>query len=51
MGFGTKKIRVMIVDDSMLARRIIQNGLSRYPNIEVVGKHLTQWMRVKVAFA
>lgn len=37
MGFNTKKIRVMIVDDSMLARRIIQNGLSRYPNIEVVG--------------
>ena len=38
MGFDTKKIRVMIVDDSMLARRIIQNGLSRYPNIEVVGE-------------
>ena len=38
MGFNTKKIRVMIVDDSMLARRIIQNGLSRYPNIEVVGE-------------
>ena len=38
MGFNTKKIRVMIVDDSMLARRIIQNDLSRYPNIEVVGE-------------
>lgn len=38
MGFGTKKIRVMIVDDSMLARRIIQNGLSKYSNIEVVGE-------------
>nr|WP_297274303.1 chemotaxis response regulator protein-glutamate methylesterase [uncultured Agathobaculum sp.] len=38
MSFDTKKIRVMIVDDSMLARRIIQNGLSRYPNIEVVGE-------------
>ncbi len=38
MGFDTKKIRVMIVDDSMLARRIIQNGLSRFPNIEVVGE-------------
>lgn len=38
MGFNTKKIRVMIVDDSMLARRIIQNGLSRYTNIEVVGE-------------
>lgn len=38
MGFDTKKIRVMIVDDSMLARRIIQNGLSQYPNIEVVGE-------------
>ncbi|HIX89972.1 MAG TPA: chemotaxis response regulator protein-glutamate methylesterase [Candidatus Agathobaculum pullicola] len=38
MGFDTKKIRVMIVDDSMLARRIIQNGLAKYPNIEVVGE-------------
>lgn len=38
MGFGAKKIRVMIVDDSMLARRIIQSGLQRYPNIEVVGE-------------
>ena len=35
---STKKIRVMVVDDSMLARHIIQNGLSRFPNIEVVGE-------------
>lgn len=35
---STKKIRVMVVDDSMLARHIIQSGLSRFPNIEVVGE-------------
>lgn len=35
---GTKKIRVMVVDDSMLARHIIQNGLRKFPNIEVVGE-------------
>ena len=33
-----KKIRVMIVDDSMLSRKIIRDGLSRYQNIEVVGE-------------
>jgi two-component system chemotaxis response regulator CheB len=33
----TKKIRVMVVDDSMLARSIIMNGLSAHPRIEVVG--------------
>lgn len=33
-----KRIRVMIVDDSMLARRIIRDGLSKYQNIEVVGE-------------
>ena len=33
-----KRIRVMIVDDSMLARRIINDGLSKYKNIEVVGE-------------
>ncbi len=39
MSFGfNKKIRVMIVDDSMLARRIIHDGLRRYQNIEVVGE-------------
>jgi two-component system chemotaxis response regulator CheB len=32
-----KKIRVMVVDDSMLARSIIINGLSAHPRIEVVG--------------
>lgn len=32
-----KKIRVMVVDDSMLARSVITKGLSAHPQIEVVG--------------
>lgn len=32
-----KKLRVMVVDDSAVARTIIINGLSSQPNIEVVG--------------
>jgi two-component system chemotaxis response regulator CheB len=32
-----KKIRVLVVDDSALARKILVNGLSRDPDIEVVG--------------
>ena len=32
-----KKIRVMVVDDSILARKVIIDGLSKYPKIEVVG--------------
>lgn len=32
-----KKIRVMVVDDSMLARGLIIKGLSAHPGIEVVG--------------
>ncbi len=32
-----KKIRVMVVDDSVVARTIIMNGLSAQPNIEIVG--------------
>ncbi|MDE6923390.1 MAG: chemotaxis-specific protein-glutamate methyltransferase CheB [Oscillospiraceae bacterium] len=32
-----KKIRVMVVDDSMLARSLIIKGLSAHPRIEVVG--------------
>ncbi len=32
-----KIIRVLVVDDSMLARTIITNGLSQHPRIEVVG--------------
>lgn len=31
------KIRVLVVDDSALARKLITNGLSRDPHIEVVG--------------
>jgi two-component system chemotaxis response regulator CheB len=32
-----KKIRVMVVDDSMLARSLIMQGLAAHPRIEVVG--------------
>ena len=32
-----KKVRVMVVDDSILARSLIIKGLSAHPNIEVVG--------------
>ena len=34
---ANKKIRVMVVDDSMVARSMIINGLSVHPRIEVVG--------------
>ena len=34
---GQRKIRVMVVDDSMLARSLIMNGLAAHPRIEVVG--------------
>lgn len=36
MSFQSKKIRVMIIDDSMFSRRIMNDGLSKYPNIEIV---------------
>ncbi len=32
-----QKVRVLVVDDSLLARKLIINGLSMYPRIEVVG--------------
>lgn len=34
---AAKKIRVMVVDDSMVARSLIIKGLSAHPRIEVVG--------------
>ena len=34
---ANKKIRVMVIDDSILARKLIVDGLSRSPRIEVVG--------------
>ena len=34
---ANKKIRVMVIDDSILARKLIVDGLSRNPRIEVVG--------------
>ncbi len=33
----TKKIRVLIVDDSAVVRSILSRELSKYPNIEVIG--------------
>lgn len=33
----SKKIRVMVVDDSILARSLIIKGLSEHPRIEIVG--------------
>ncbi len=32
-----QKVRVLVVDDSLLARKLIIDGLSTYPRIEVVG--------------
>ena len=32
-----KKIRVMVVDDSIMARTMITTGLSKTPQIEIVG--------------
>ena len=34
---ANKKIRVMVVDDSILARTLISNGLAASPRIEIVG--------------
>ena len=34
---ANKKIRVMVVDDSIMARTMISNGLSTSPQIEIVG--------------
>lgn len=37
MSLGVKEIRVMVVDDSILARSLIISGLSEQPHINVVG--------------
>ncbi|MDE7221259.1 MAG: chemotaxis response regulator protein-glutamate methylesterase [Oscillospiraceae bacterium] len=37
MWSANKKIRVMVVDDSVLARTIITQGLGKHPRIEIVG--------------
>lgn len=37
MHLGKPKIRVLVVDDSALARKIISNGLSSDPRLEVIG--------------
>ena len=34
---ASRKIRVMVVDDSIMARTLITTGLSKHPQIEVVG--------------
>lgn len=38
-----QRIRVMVVDDSMLARSLIIKGLSAHPNIEVIGYAINTW--------
>lgn len=35
--FGRKKIRVLVVDDSILARKVIMDGLSAHGSLEIVG--------------
>ncbi len=37
MAAPAKRIRVLVVDDSILARKVIIDGLKAYPNLEVVG--------------
>lgn len=32
-----KKIRVFVVDDSMLFRKLLTDQLSKYPEVEIVG--------------
>ena len=32
-----QKIRVLVVDDSMVARSMITQGLSTHPRIEIIG--------------
>ncbi len=39
----SKRIRVLIVDDSAIARDILEKGLSNFPDIEVVGKASDAW--------
>jgi len=46
-----KKIRVLIVDDSAIARELLERGLSRDPSIEVVGKAENAYVaRDKIVF-
>ena len=37
MWSANKKIRVMVIDDSVLARTMITQGIDRHPRIEIVG--------------
>ncbi|MBD5151084.1 MAG: chemotaxis response regulator protein-glutamate methylesterase [Oscillibacter sp.] len=37
MWSANKKIRVMVVDDSVLARTVITQGLGKHPRLEIVG--------------
>ena len=46
-----KKIRVLVVDDSAIARELLERGLSRDPSIEVVGKAENAYVaRDKIVF-
>ena len=44
-----KKVRVLVVDDSALARRAIMNALASDPEIEVVGP--TYWLLPPALFS
>lgn len=46
-----KKIRVLVIDDSALAREIISKGISRDPEIEVIGTAMDVYVaRDKIVF-
>lgn len=40
---NSRNIKVLIVDDSAVARAILEKGLSSYPYIEIVGKAADAW--------
>lgn len=48
---GSKRVRVLIVDDSAIARDLLERGLSLDPDIEVVGKAADAYVaRDKIVF-
>jgi len=48
---GSKRVRVLIVDDSAIARDLLERGLSMDPDIEVVGKAADAYVaRDKIVF-
>jgi two-component system chemotaxis response regulator CheB len=48
---GSKRVRVLIVDDSAIARDLLERGLSMDPDLEVVGKAADAYVaRDKIVF-